>query len=163
MLILTSFKNFVIGRSPEPRDVSAATISACALYELSMVDKANATRYRAWADTILENLTKNYRATLHADRGFLLLHNTGSAPHNSEVDVPIIYADYFFLEALLRKRNCSLADNQKKTIEETLSSEILKQAAEQLSFEWLNWHSVFFEDFNYFFNGKVCKFGNCLY
>ena len=117
----------------EPRDVSAATISASALYELSLYDKDNATKYKQWADTILENLTKNYRATLQADRGFLLLHSTGSAPHNSEVDVPIIYSDYFFLEALMRKRNCSLADNQKKTIEETLGSEILKQAAEQLN------------------------------
>ena len=88
----------------EPRDVSAATISASALYELSLYDNANAAQYRQWADAILENLTKNYRAKLQADRGFLLLHSTGSAPHKSEIDVPIIYADYFFIEALLRKK-----------------------------------------------------------
>jgi hypothetical protein len=87
----------------EPRDVSAATVAACALYELSMYDKANAAQYKKWADTILENLTKNYRAAPDTDRGFLLLHSTGSAPNNSEVDVPIIYADYYFLEALLKK------------------------------------------------------------
>lgn len=87
----------------EPRDVSAATVSACALYELSMYDKANGPQYKKWADTILENLTRSYRATLNADRGFLLLHSTGAAPSNSEVDVPIIYADYYFLEALLKK------------------------------------------------------------
>ena len=68
-----------------------------------MYDKANAAQYKKWADTILENLTRNYRATLNADRGFLLLHSTGSAPGNSEIDVPIIYADYYFLEALLKK------------------------------------------------------------
>ncbi len=87
----------------EARDVSAATVTACALYELGMYDTANAKQYKAWADKILENLTAHYRAALNADRGFLLLHSTGSAPSNSEVDVPIIYADYYFLEALLKK------------------------------------------------------------
>ena len=87
----------------EPRDVSAATVMACALYELSMYDKDNAVQYKEWADTIVDNLSRNYRAALNGDHGFLLLHSTGSAPHNSEVDVPIVYADYYFLEALLRK------------------------------------------------------------
>lgn len=87
----------------EPKDVSAATVTASALYELSMYDKANAAQYKEWADKILENLTKSYRAGLHADRGFLLLHSTGAACSNSEVDVPLVYADYYFLEALLRK------------------------------------------------------------
>ena len=36
--------------------------------------------------------------------GFLLKHSTGSAPEDSEVDVPLNYADYYFLEALLRYR-----------------------------------------------------------
>jgi len=87
----------------EPRDVSAAAVIACALYELSMYDKDNAVQYKEWADTIVNNLSQNYRATLNGDRGFLLLHSTGSAPHKSEIDVPIVYADYYFLEALLRK------------------------------------------------------------
>lgn len=87
----------------EPRDVSAATVTASALYELSMYDAENKYNYIKKADTILENLTKNYRAGEGQDRGFLLLHSTGSKAHDSEVDVPIIYADYYFLEALLRK------------------------------------------------------------
>lgn len=87
----------------EPRDASAASISACALYELSMYDADNATKYKKWADRILENLTKNYRAALNSNRGFLLLHSVGSGNTNLEVDVPIIYADYYFLEALLKK------------------------------------------------------------
>lgn len=85
----------------EPRDVSAAAVTACALYELSMYDKCG--QYKMWADTIIENLGKNYQATLNGDCGFLLLHSTGSAPHESEVDVPIVYADYYYLEALLKK------------------------------------------------------------
>lgn len=87
----------------EPRDASAAAVTASALYELSMYDPENKHDYIKKADTILENLTRNYRAGEVQDRGFLLLHSTGSKAHNSEVDVPIIYADYYFLEALLRK------------------------------------------------------------
>lgn len=88
----------------EPRDVSAATVTASALYELSLYDMANGVQYRKWADTILENLSNHYLAKPGADRGFLLLHSTGSKPSNSEVDVPLSYADYYFLEALLRKQ-----------------------------------------------------------
>ncbi|MDL2306311.1 glycoside hydrolase family 88 protein, partial [Bacteroides sp. OttesenSCG-928-D19] len=88
----------------EPRDVSAATVTASALYELSLYDTENAAKYRGWADTILDNLSENYLAKEGADRGFLLLHSTGSKPSHSEVDVPLVYADYYFLEALLRKQ-----------------------------------------------------------
>ncbi|GAB6007957.1 glycoside hydrolase family 88 protein [Dysgonomonas reticulitermitis] len=88
----------------EPRDVSAATVTASALYELSTYDTENAAKYKKWADTILENLSKNYMAKQGEDRGFLLLHSVGSKPGNSEVDVPLSYADYYFLEALLRKQ-----------------------------------------------------------
>lgn len=87
----------------EPRDVSAATITASALYELSQYGSDKAGEYKKWADTILENLTDNYRATLHSDAGFLLLHSTGAKSLKSEIDVPLVYADYYFLEALLRK------------------------------------------------------------
>lgn len=88
----------------EERDVSAATVTASALYELSTYGGDKADQYIKWADTILENLTKDYRATLNADGGFLLLHSTGAKSLNSEVDVPLVYADYYFLEALLRKQ-----------------------------------------------------------
>jgi hypothetical protein len=87
----------------EPRDASAASITASALYELSLYGGEKADQYKQWADTILENLTKNYRATPGADGGFLLLHSTGAKALNSEIDVPLVYADYYFLEALLRK------------------------------------------------------------
>ena len=87
----------------EPRDVSAAAVTACALYELSTYVSDMSMQYKVWADAILENLTKGYRARLRGDRGFLLLHSVGSGNHNSEMDVPIIYADYYFLEALLKK------------------------------------------------------------
>lgn len=87
----------------EPRDVSAAAVTACALYELSTYVSDMSVQYKVWTDTILDNLTKSYRARLRGDRGFLLLHSVGSGNHDSEMDVPIIYADYYFLEALLKK------------------------------------------------------------
>ena len=91
------------GIPDEPRDVSAATVIASALYELSLYDREKGERYRSNADKIIENLTKHYRATLKKDNGFLLLHSTGTKPTNTEVDVPIVYADYYFIEALMRK------------------------------------------------------------
>ena len=91
------------GIPDEPRDVSAATVIASALYELSLYDPEKGERYRSNADKIIENLTKHYRATLKKDNGFLLLHSTGTKPTNTEVDVPIVYADYYFIEALMRK------------------------------------------------------------
>ena len=78
-------------------------MTACGLYELSMYDKENAAVHKANADKIIESLTDHYRAEPNGDRGFLLLHSVGSGNHDSEVDVPIIYADYYFLEALLKK------------------------------------------------------------
>jgi len=88
----------------EPRDVSAATVMASALYELSRYVKGYKSRqYKDRADTIIRNLTEHYRATPGKDCGFLLLHSTGTKPTDTEVDVPIVYADYYFLEALLRK------------------------------------------------------------
>ena len=83
--------------------MSAATITASALYELSLYGGEMAVQYKEWADTILENLTSHYRATLESDAGFLLLHSTGAKSLNSEIDVPLVYADYYFLEALSRK------------------------------------------------------------
>lgn len=87
----------------EPRDVSAATVTASALYELSLYDKENTEKYLKWANTIIENLSNNYLAKEGSDYGFILLHSTGSKPGNFEVDKPLSYADYYFLEALLRK------------------------------------------------------------
>lgn len=85
----------------EPRDASAAAVMACAMYELSMYNADKAEQYKKWADTIVESLSKNYRAAQNSNYGFLLLHSTGA--RNFERDVPLVYADYYFLEALLKK------------------------------------------------------------
>lgn len=87
----------------EPRDASAAAIIASGLYELSTYSK-NGKQYRTEADKIVEGLTTNYRSPVGENKGFILLHSSGSKPGNSEVDVPLNYADYYYLEALLRSK-----------------------------------------------------------
>lgn len=87
----------------EPRDVSAATITASALYELSTYLLPES-KYRETADKILVSLSSPaYRAEVGTNGNFLLMHSVGSLPHNAEIDVPLNYADYYFLEALYRK------------------------------------------------------------
>lgn len=90
----------------EPRDVSAAAVMASALLELSTYSK-NGKTYRTAAEKMLTHLTNSYRAPIGEDFGFLLLHSTGSKPSDSEVDVPLSYADYYYLEALLRLKKLS--------------------------------------------------------
>jgi unsaturated chondroitin disaccharide hydrolase len=86
----------------EERDASAAAVLSSALFELSKYssDRKNLLAKANW---ILASLVNNYRAPLGSNFGFILLHSTGSKPSKSEVDVPLIYGDYYFLEALLRK------------------------------------------------------------
>lgn len=91
----------------EPRDASAAAVTASALYELSRYS-SHKKEYLSAAITILQSLTGNYRSAIGENKGFLLLHSTGSKPANSEVDVPLNYADYYYLEALLRSTGKAL-------------------------------------------------------
>ncbi|HVW95461.1 MAG TPA: glycoside hydrolase family 88 protein [Mucilaginibacter sp.] len=90
----------------QPRDASAAAVAASALYELSTYSK-NSKLYKKTADKIIKSLSAHYQAKPDSAKGFLLLHSTGHKPANSEIDVPIIYADYYYLEALLRKDRLS--------------------------------------------------------
>ena len=88
-----------------PRDVSAAAIMASALYELSTYVSANdSRRYKKLANKIVDSLNKDYQAQSETAYGFLLLHSTGHYPGGDEIDVPLSYADYYYLEALARKR-----------------------------------------------------------
>lgn len=90
------------------RDASAGAVIASALVELSgYVDsKSKARKYLASAETILRTLASDeYLCAEGECHGFLLKHSVGNLPKNSEVDVPLTYADYYFLEALLRYNN----------------------------------------------------------
>ncbi|MBN9385851.1 MAG: glycoside hydrolase family 88 protein [Chitinophagaceae bacterium] len=89
------------------RDASAAAIMASALLELGLYTKAvNSARYVSAAEKMLRSLSSPaYRAAPGTNGGFLLTHSVGALPFGSEVDKPLTYADYYFLEALLRYRN----------------------------------------------------------
>lgn len=89
-----------------PRDASAAALIASALYELSdYVDADRRDSYRRNADKMLDSLTSAYTNKIGAKEGFLLDHSTGHLPAGSEIDVPLVYADYYYLEALGRRRD----------------------------------------------------------
>ena len=88
-----------------PRDASAAAIFASALYELAgFVQSDEAEGYVSLANDILHSLQENYQPQPQTAQGFLLLHSTGNHPAGDEIDVPINYADYYYLEALLRRK-----------------------------------------------------------
>lgn len=86
------------------RDASAGAILASALLELQgYVDEAKAEKYRKTAETILQTLsTSEYLAEAGTHGGVILQHGVGHHPANSEVDVPLTYADYYFVEAMQR-------------------------------------------------------------
>jgi rhamnogalacturonyl hydrolase YesR len=87
------------------RDASAAAIASSALFELS---KYAGVHYRLKAEELLNSLcSNNYLATAGTNNFFLLKHSTGNKPAGTEIDVPIVYADYYLLEALWRYKNYS--------------------------------------------------------
>jgi len=89
------------------RDASAGAIMASALVELSgMVDSTASAKYLGIAETQLRALASPaYRAETCENGNFILKHCVGSLPGKSEVDVPLTYADYYFIEALLRYKS----------------------------------------------------------
>lgn len=87
-----------------PRDASAAAVMASALLELSQL-AGDGVRYRDYAAKQLLALSSEpYLAAPKTNGGFILTSSTGHLPANSEINVPLVYADYYFLEALLRHR-----------------------------------------------------------
>ncbi len=90
----------------EPRDASAAAIIASALYELSTYPVGNQAECKDYADGIMKSLASSEYTARPGENGrFIIKHCVGSIPHNSEIDVPLNYADYYYLEALKRKRD----------------------------------------------------------
>ena len=87
-----------------PRDASAAAIVASALIELSTLTTGTESKsYLTFAQESLQTLSgATYFAKYASNGGFLLQHSVGSLPHHSEIDVPLTYADYYYLEGLTR-------------------------------------------------------------
>ena len=85
------------------KDASAAAIVSSALFELG--ELIDCRHYIDMAIRILRSLASpSFRAELGTNANFLLMHSVGSIPHWFEVDRPLVYADYYFLEALVRYR-----------------------------------------------------------
>jgi unsaturated chondroitin disaccharide hydrolase len=88
-----------------PRDASAAAVVASALLELSTFvrDKKKAKIYRSKAEQMLRTLSSPAYQSGAVNNAFLL-HSTGHKPAGGEIDASIIYADYYYIEALLRAK-----------------------------------------------------------
>jgi len=86
------------------RDASAGAVMASALIELSRyVSPEKGREYLDVAEKIIVTLSSsNYHAIVGSNGGFILKHSVGHLPARSEVDVPLTYADYYFVEAMLR-------------------------------------------------------------
>ncbi|MDR0385018.1 MAG: glycoside hydrolase family 88 protein [Prevotellaceae bacterium] len=86
------------------RDASAGAIIASALIELSKyVDETLAKTYLDVAETQIRTLSSpEYFAETGTNGYFILKHSVGSLPGQSEIDVPLTYADYYYVESLLR-------------------------------------------------------------
>ena len=97
------------GIPDEPRDASSGAIMCSALIELSgFVEKEKGQVYLSAAEKIIRSLSSpRYRAEAGKNGNFILMHSVGSIPGKSEIDVPLIYADYYFIESLLRMKRIS--------------------------------------------------------
>lgn len=85
-----------------PRDASAAAVVASALLELSTyLPNGTGKRYKDAAIEILTSLNSDSYQSGKSKPSFLL-HSVGHWPAHSEIDASIIYADYYYIEALLR-------------------------------------------------------------
>ena len=87
-----------------PRDASSACIMASALIELStfVEDPALSQRFLTLAEQQLSSLSKApYKAKAGENANFILKHSTANKPADT-YDTPLVYADYYYIEALLR-------------------------------------------------------------
>ncbi len=87
-----------------PRDASAAAITCSAFLELSTyVQSKEKRKLFNMAENIIHSLSSTDYLSKPGSNGFFILqHSVGCFPDHSEIDTPLIYADYYFMEALLR-------------------------------------------------------------
>ena len=89
------------------RDASSAAVMASAFIELSRyVSKKEKSKYKKIATQMLESLASDtYSSGENENGGFILKHSVGNFPAGSEIDAPLTYADYYYIEALIRYKN----------------------------------------------------------
>ncbi|HEX8704805.1 MAG TPA: hypothetical protein VF815_38590, partial [Myxococcaceae bacterium] len=105
------FWDFDAPTSQQLKDSSAAAIVASALLELSgfVTDPATQARYRDAALRMLETLASPAYLTSGTSTYAILNHGVGHFPAGQEIDVGLIYGDYYLLEAVLRFKQLSTA------------------------------------------------------
>jgi unsaturated chondroitin disaccharide hydrolase len=88
-------------------DVSATCVVASALFEMLNYVENDSLRehYRREAEAMVQSLCSPPYFAAGLNTNCLLTHSVQFLPLNSNVDVPSIFADYYFLEALLRYRS----------------------------------------------------------
>ncbi|MCW3787663.1 glycoside hydrolase family 88 protein [Plebeiibacterium sediminum] len=96
-----------------PKDASAAAVIASSLLELQgyVTDEQLRAKYYNTAIDLLSALSSDKYLSKHINESFLL-HSTGHWPAKSEIDASIIYADYYYMEALLRLKNIKAMANE---------------------------------------------------
>lgn len=90
------------------KDASAGAVMAAGYAELCALvpEKTKAKKYKTMAEAIVRALaSEQYLAKVGENFNFLLMHSTGTYLRGSEVDAPLTYADYYFLEAIYRLKN----------------------------------------------------------
>ncbi len=92
-----------------PRDASAAAIIASAFIEMSTMLPDGQVYFDYAVETLKSLSTDAYLAKKGENFGFILMHSVGSLPHATEIDTPLNYADYYYLESL--KRYLDLTQN----------------------------------------------------
>lgn len=92
--------------SPDtPRDASAACVTASAFIELSTM-LSEGDKYLDYAVAVMKSLSSDeYLAKVGENQGFILMHSVGSLPNGSEINTPLNYADYYYMEAIQRYMN----------------------------------------------------------
>lgn len=87
----------------EPRDSSAGAIAASGLLELAgLLAEKEGRVYREAAERMIGSLYANYGTWDDAEHEAILKHGTGHKPAGQNVDVSLIYGDYFFVEAVAK-------------------------------------------------------------
>ena len=89
-----------------PKDVSAGALVSSALVELFGYTKNE--DYLNYSKKVVNSLnSKNYLLNENIEAPFILDHSTGNWPKKDEMDEPIVYGDYYFLETLIRLKSLS--------------------------------------------------------
>ncbi|WP_405269739.1 glycoside hydrolase family 88 protein [Cellulophaga sp. Ld12] len=100
-----------------PKDASAAAIAACGMFEIANLveDVTLKDKFNTAATKFVEILSSDAYYSGEKNQA-LLLHSTGHLPKNSEIDIPIIYADYYYMEALMRLKKLEEARDAKTLV-----------------------------------------------